>query len=64
MWHHDSFVEGFRNLVEDGTFDLVGFLEAIDGYIVRFESLCYDCGGVNIVGYPYWVDRAELGVIR
>ena len=29
---------------------LVDFLEGIDGYIVESESLCYDCGGANVVG--------------
>ena len=49
-WHHDVFVKGFRDLVEDGAFGLVEFLEAIDGYIVEYESFCFDCGGANIVG--------------
>ena len=50
-------------MVEYGAFDLVGLLEAIDGYIVKYESLYYDYRGANFVGYHYWVDRADIGVI-
>ena len=64
MWHHNEFFEGFNNLVEYGAFNLVGFLEAIYGYIVKSESLCYDCGGANVVAYHYWVDRTDVGFIR
>ena len=51
-------------MVDYGMFDLVGFLKAIDGWIVDPESFCYYCSGANIVGYNPCMYKADVGVIR